>query len=162
MNGVDVAAPPQAEVRRERPVPVLGQGGFTLIEIMVVITILAMLAALVAPKLIGQTDKAKVTDAQLQIRNIGQALDLYKLDNGVYPSTEQGLEALVSKPTVGVIPRNYKQDGYIRTIPDDPWGNPYVYLSPGQSGPYDMFSFGEDGVEGGEGYAADLSAAEFN
>ncbi|MDH5526915.1 MAG: type II secretion system major pseudopilin GspG [Nitrospirota bacterium] len=136
--------------------------GFTLLEIMVVVAILAILAGLVGPKLIGQADKAKYSATEVQVRNIAQALDLYKLDNGTYPSTEQGLEALVRKPTVGVIPANYKTDGYMREIPKDEWNNEYIYLSPGQSGPYDLFSFGADGVEGGDGYDADISAANFN
>ncbi|MDH4229272.1 MAG: type II secretion system major pseudopilin GspG [Nitrospirota bacterium] len=148
--------------RRTAPPVVPGEGGFTLIEIMVVITILAMLAALVGPKLLGQTDKARVADAQIQIRNIAQGLDLYKLDNAVYPTTEQGLEALVSKPAIGVIPHNYKEGGYMSMIPKDPWGNNYVYLSPGTSGPYDLLSWGADGTEGGAGYDADVTAKNLN
>ena len=117
------------------------RGGFTLIEIMVVIVILAMLAAIVGPKLMGRTDDAKVTDAQVQIKNIETALKLYKLDNGSYPSTEQGLGALVAKPTVGVIPNSYKEGGYLESkkMPKDPWGNDYLYVSPGEHGDYDLF-----------------------
>ncbi|MDA8412349.1 MAG: type II secretion system major pseudopilin GspG [Desulfobacteraceae bacterium] len=135
------------------------RGGFTLIEIMVVIVILAMLAAIVGPKLMGRTDDAKVADARVQIKNIETALKLYKLDNGSYPSTEQGLGALVTKPTVGVIPNNYKDGGYLESkkMPKDPWGNDYLYISPGEHGDYDLFSYGADGAKGGEGKNADIS-----
>lgn len=136
------------------------RGGFTLIEIMVVIVILAMLAALVGPKLMGRTDDAKVTDARVQIKNIETALKLYKLDNGFYPGTEQSLGALVTKPTVGVIPKNYKDGGYLESkkIPKDPWGNDYLYVSPGEHGDYDLFSYGIDGAKGGEGKNADITS----
>jgi len=137
---------------------VRNQRGFTLIEIMVVIVILALLAALVGPRLLGRSDDAKVTDAKVQIRNLETALKLYKLDNGVYPSTEQGLAALVTKPTTGMIPKNYKPEGYLesRQVPADPWGNPFVYLSPGEHGDYDLCSYGADGVKGGDGKGADI------
>ncbi len=132
--------------------------GFTLIEIMVVIVILALLAALVGPKIIGRSDVAKIADAKVQIRNIETALKLYKLDNSVFPTTEQGLQALVTKPTVGTIPKNYKAEGYLenKQLPKDPWGNDYVYLSPGEHGDYDLCSYGADGAKGGEGKAADI------
>jgi len=132
--------------------------GFTLIEIMVVIVILAMLAALIGPKIIGRSDDAKLADTKLQIRNLETALKLYKLDNGLYPSTEQGLQALLTKPTVGQIPRNYRQEGYLESkkLPQDPWGGDYIYLSPGEHGDYDLCSFGADGVKGGEGKGADI------
>ena len=132
--------------------------GFTLIEIMVVIVILAALAALVGPKIIGRSDDAKVTEAKVQIRNLESALKLYKLDNGNFPTTEQGLQALVTKPTVGKIPgSNYKTEGYLenKNIPKDPWGADYIYLSPGEHGDYDLYSFGADGARGGEGKNAD-------
>jgi len=134
--------------------------GFTLIEIMVVIVILALLAALVGPKLMGRTDDAKITDARVQIKNIETALKLYKLDNGTYPTTEQGLGALVTKPTVGVIPKGYKDEGYLESkkIPKDPWGNDYLYVSPGEHGDYDLFSYGFDGAKGGEGKNADITS----
>jgi len=136
------------------------RGGFTLIEIMVVIVILAMLAAIVGPKLMGRTDDAKMTDARVQIKNIETALKLYKLDNGSYPSTEQGLGALVTKPTVGVIPTSYKDGGYLESkkMPKDPWGNDYLYVSPGEHGDYDLFSYGADGAKGGEGKNADITS----
>jgi general secretion pathway protein G len=135
-------------------------GGFTLIEIMVVIVILAMLAAIVGPKLMGRTEDAKITDAQVQIKNFETALKLYKLDNGSYPSTEQGLGALVTKPTVGVIPKSYKDGGYLESkkLPKDPWGNDYLYVSPGEHGDYDLFSYGADGAKGGEGKNADITS----
>src|SRR5512138_1068015 len=131
--------------------------GFTLIEIMVVIVILALLAALVGPKIIGRSDDARIADAKVQIRNLETALKLYKLDNSVYPSTEQGLAALVAKPTSGVIPKNYKSEGYLESkkVPQDPWGNDFVFVSPGANGDYDLCSLGADGVKGGEGKAAD-------
>ena len=133
--------------------------GFTLIEIMVVIVILAMLAALVGPKLMGRTDDAKIQTTRTQISNMETALKLYKLDNGTYPTTEQGLNALVSKPTVGVIPKNYKEGGYLekKQLPKDGWGNDYLYISPGEHGDYDLFSYGADGAKGGEGKNADIS-----
>ncbi len=134
--------------------------GFTLIEIMVVIVILALLAALVGPKLMGRTDDAKITDARVQIKNIETALKLYKLDTGNYPSTEQGLTALVTKPTVGVIPNGYKEGGYLESkkVPKDPWGNDYLYISPGEHGDYDLFSYGSDGAKGGEGKNVDITS----
>ena len=132
--------------------------GFTLIEIMVVIVILSLLAVLVGPKIIGRSDDAKVADAKVQIRNIETALKLYKLDSGNYPETEQGLQALVAKPTTGKIPNNYKAEGYLenKNVPKDPWGADYVYLSPGEHGDYDLYSFGADGTRGGEGKNADI------
>ena len=142
--------------------PIRNRKGFTLIEIMVVIVILALLAALVGPRLMGRADDAKITDARVQIKNIETALKLYKLDNGVYPSTEQGLGALVTKPTVGVIPKNYKDDGYLESkkIPKDPWGSDYIYVSPGEHGDYDLSSYGSDGAKGGEGKNADITSWE--
>jgi general secretion pathway protein G len=132
--------------------------GFTLIEIMVVIVILSLLAVLVAPKIIGRSDDAKIADAKVQIRNIETGLKLYKLDSSNFPSTEQGLEALVTKPTSGTIPKNWKEGGYLesKSAPKDPWSNPYVYLSPGEHGDYDLCSLGADGAKGGEGKNADI------
>src|SRR5215471_14622249 len=114
--------------------------GFTLIEIMVVVVILALLAALVGPKIMGRSDDAKIADAKVQIRNLESALKFYKLDNGVYPTTDQGLQSLVEKPSVGQIPKNYRAEGYLESkkVPKDPWGNDYVYLSPGEHGDYDL------------------------
>lgn len=134
---------------------------FTFIEIMVVVAILAILAALVVPRIMGRTDDAKRTAAKVQIRNIEGALQLYKLDNGVYPSTEQGLKALVEKPSVGVIPKKWKLGGYLPKLPEDPWSNPYKYLSPVQKGEYkveyEITSLGTDGEVGGEGVNADIT-----
>lgn len=134
--------------------------GFTLIEIMVVVMILAALAALVAPKIMGRSDDAKIADAKVQIRNIESALKLYKLDNGIYPGTEQGLAALISKPATGQIPKSYKAEGYLdsKNLPKDPWQNDYIYLSPGEHGDYDLSSLGSDGVRGGEGKSADINS----
>jgi general secretion pathway protein G len=134
--------------------------GFTLIELMVVIVILSLLAVLVGPKLIGRTDDAKIADAKVQIKNLETALKLYKLDNGNYPATEQGLSSLVAKPTVGQIPKNYKAEGYLdnKNVPKDPWGNDYIYLSPGEHGDYDLSSLGADGARGGEGKNADIES----
>jgi general secretion pathway protein G len=134
--------------------------GFTLIELMVVIVILSLLAVLVGPKIIGRSDDAKVADAKVQIRNLETALKLYKLDSGNYPTTEQGLQALLTKPTVGKIPNNYKAEGYLdnKNLPKDPWGAEYIYLSPGEHGDYDLYSFGADGARGGEGKNADIES----
>ncbi|KAB0667417.1 type II secretion system protein GspG [Oryzomonas japonica] len=134
--------------------------GFTLIEIMVVIVILALLAALVGPKIMGRTDDAKIQTTKTQIRNLESALKLYKLDNGAYPSTEQGLNSLVTKPTVGVIPKNFKEGGYLesKNVPKDGWGNDFLYVSPGEHGDYDLYSYGADGAKGGDGKNADISS----
>ena len=135
--------------------------GFTLIEIMVVIIILGLLAAIVMPRIVGGTDRARYEQAKVQMRILEDSLKRYKLDNGRFPTTDQGLEALVVPPTTGVVPRNYPNGGYLDKpeIPTDPWGNNFVYVSPGQNGPdFDLKSFGADGLEGGEGYDADLES----
>jgi general secretion pathway protein G len=131
--------------------------GFTFIEIMVVVAILAILAGLVVPRLMGRTDDAKRTAAKIQIRNLEGALQLYKLDNGVYPTVEQGLKALVERPTVGTAPKNWKAGGYLAKIPGDPWGNAYKYLAPSPRGEYELVSLGADGETGGEGKNADMT-----
>ncbi|MGF2734739.1 type II secretion system major pseudopilin GspG [Marinobacter sp. DUT-1] len=133
------------------------QRGFTLIEIMVVMVILGLLVAIVAPNIMGRSDQAKVTIAETQLKNIQSALDLYRLDNSHYPSTQQGLEALVSKPSGSPEPGNWNPDGYLKSVPEDPWGNQFQYVSPGTEGPYDLYSYGADGQEGGDGDAADIS-----
>jgi general secretion pathway protein G len=135
-----------------------GNSGFTLIEIMVVIVILALLAALVGPRIIGRTDDAKIADAKVQIKHIETGLKLYKLDSGIYPTTEQGLQALVEKPATGQIPNNWRTEGYLesKSIPKDPWKNDYIYLSPSEHGDYEICSLGADGVKGGEGKNADI------
>ena len=132
------------------------QGGFTLIEIMVVVVILGILAALVVPQVMSRPDQAKVTVAQTDITAIGAALDMYNLDNGAYPSTQQGLEALVKKPAGNPQPKNWNQDGYLKKLPVDPWGNPYQYLSPGTKGKLDLYSLGADSKEGGEDNDGDI------
>lgn len=131
-------------------------GGFTLIEIMVVIVILGILASVVVPRIMDRPDEAKVVKAQTDIRALKAALDLYKLDNYNYPSTDQGLEALMNRPTGNPEPRNYKQGGYVDRLPKDPWGNEYLYLSPGEHGAVDIWSLGADGEPGGEGINADI------
>ena len=134
--------------------------GFTLLEIIVVVFILSLLAAIVAPKIIGRTDDARIAQAKIQIKNFETALKLFKLDNGFYPSTEQGLSSLVEKPTSGQIPQKYREGGYLeqKKIPADPWGNTYVYLCPGLHADYDIISYGADGKEGGEGKDADINS----
>lgn len=135
--------------------------GFTLIEIMVVIIILGLLAAIVMPRIVGETDRARYEQAKVQMRILEDSLKRYKLDNGRFPTTEQGLEALVQKPTIGVVPRSWPIGGYLDKpeIPVDPWGNQYVYISPGQHGPdYDLKSYGADGIEGGEEYDEDVES----
>ena len=133
-----------------------GQGGFTLIEILVVVVILGILASIIVPKIMKRPEEARRTKALVDIKAVETALNLYLLDNGVYPSTEQGLEALVMKPTTGVIPRNWKEEGYLDKVPKDPWGNPFVYLSPGLHKEFDLESYGADGMDGGEGKDADI------
>jgi len=135
-----------------------------MIELMVVIVILGILAAIVAPKLVGRTDEARITKARVDIANLETALKLYKLDNGVYPSTEQGLQALVETPETGTAPRNWREGGYLEKnrVPKDPWGNEFVYLSPGVSGEFDLSSYGTDGLSGGEGINADINNWEID
>ncbi len=132
------------------------QSGFTLIEILVVMAILTILAALLVPRVMDRPDQARVVAAKNDIRAIQSALNLYRLDNGVYPSTEQGLLALVQRPESGVIPRNWKQGGYLERLRKDPWDTDYQYLYPGVHSEVDIFSLGADGQPGGEGYAADI------
>ena len=133
--------------------------GFTLIEIMVVIIIMGILASYVAVKLTGQTEEARRTQAVVQIEALETALELYKLDNGSYPSTEQGLQALVEAPTTGLLPRKWRKGGYLKKgkVPKDPWKNDYIYISPGLHGDYDLMSYGDDGEQGGEGKDADVN-----
>lgn len=134
--------------------------GFTLIEIMVVITILGILAALIVPRVVGRTDDARITAAKTDISAILQALKVYRLDNSRYPTTEQGLRALLEKPTIEPIPNNWKSGGYLErsSVPKDPWGKEYQYLSPGLRGEIDVFSFGRDGQSGGEGPDAEIGS----
>src|SRR5665647_2718417 len=132
--------------------------GFTLIEIMVVVVIMGIMAALIVPKLMGRTDDARIIAAKQDIATVMQALKLYKLDNQRYPTTEQGLQALVTKPTTGPAADGWKTGGYIDKLPKDPWGNPYLYLSPGIHGEIDVFSLGADGQPGGTGNDADIGS----
>lgn len=133
--------------------------GFTLIEVMVVVIILGILAAIIAPRLIGRTDDAKVAQARIQIKNFETALKLFKMDNGFYPSTDQGLQALIKEPEIGALPKHYRKGGYLekRGISPDPWDNAYVYISPGTENDYEIISYGADGEPGGEGYDADIT-----
>lgn len=130
--------------------------GFTLIEVMIVIVILGVLAALIVPKVMGRPDEARVIAAKQDIATIMQSLKLYKLDNRRYPSTEQGLVALVQKPSLAPLPENWNPGGYLDKLPKDPWGKPYVYLSPGLNGEIDVMSYGADGQAGGQGVDADI------
>lgn len=130
--------------------------GFTLIELMVVLVIIGVLAALIIPNVLERADEARVTAAKTDISNLMQALKLYKLDNQTYPSAEQGLQALVTKPTQGVAPSNWKS--YVDKVPNDPWGHPYQYLAPGIKNEVDIMSLGADGQSGGEGKNADLGS----
>ena len=131
--------------------------GFTLIEILVVLVILATLIAAVAPNILGRSDEARITVAKGDLKAISNALDLYKLDNYTYPTTEQGLEALVSKPSGFPEPKNWNKDGYLPKIPKDPWGTPYQSLSPADDKAFDVYTLGAYGREGGEEQAGDLS-----
>ncbi len=130
-----------------------GNRGFTLIELMVVVVILGILALYIGPKIMGEPEKAKRVKVKMDIASLETALKMYKLDNGVYPSTEQGLQALVEAPESGVIPKKWRKGGYIEKnkVPKDPWGNEFVYISPGVNGDFDIISYGLDGVPGGEG-----------
>ncbi len=131
------------------------QKGFTLLEVMVVVVILGILASFVVPNLLGNKEKADQQKAITDIVALENALDMYKLDNSVYPTTDQGLEALVTKPS-SPEPRNYRDGGYIKRLPSDPWGNDYQYLSPGDNGSIDIFTLGADSQEGGEGANSDI------
>ena len=143
-------SPCRAKVNRQR--------GFTLLEIMVVVVIIGILGALVVPKIISRPDEARAMAGRQDIATVMQALKLYRLDNFRYPTTEQGLQALVTKPTTSPVPPNWKSGGYVERLPKDPWGNPYQYLNPGLRGEIDVFSFGADGVAGGEGSDADIGS----
>jgi len=133
--------------------------GFTLIELMVVVVILGILAGLIVPRIMGRPEEAKQAKARIQLESFDTALKLYRLDSGVYPSTEQGLQALVETPSVGELPKNWRPGGYLDKgkIPRDPWGNEYVYLCPGIEDEYDLISYGADGEPGGEGKNKDIS-----
>lgn len=140
----------------------IGKHGFTLIELMVVIVILGILAGLVVPRIMGRPEEAKQVKAKMQIESLESALKLYKLDNGMYPNTEQGLQALVESPEVGTLPKKWRKGGYLEKgrIPKDPWGNEFVYLSPGIHDDYDIISYGSDGVSAGEDKNMDINSWE--
>ena len=144
--------------QRSLPAPPCKRAGFTLLEVMIVVVILGILAALVVPKIISRPDEARVIAAKQDIASFMQALKLYRLDNLRYPSTEQGLQALVQKPVALPLPPNWKTGGYIERLPKDPWGNPYQYLNPGLHGEIDVFSLGADGAAGGDGNDADIGS----
>jgi general secretion pathway protein G len=132
------------------------QQGFSLIEIMVVLVIMGLLISVVAPTVLERADEARVQKVYADFANIETALKLYRLDNFIYPSTEQGLEALVSPTTLAPEPRNFKKSGYLDRLPVDPWGQPYLYLSPGENGEIDLYSLGADALSGGSDQSADL------
>ena len=136
--------------------------GFTLIELMVVIVILGILAGLIIPRIMGRPEEARRMKGRIQIESIETALKLYRLDNGEYPSTEQGLEALVESPTVGQLPKAWRKGGYLEKgkVPKDPWGNDYIYLCPGLHDDFDLMSYGADGEPGGEDNNADINSWE--
>ncbi len=136
--------------------------GFTLIELMVVIVILGILVSFIAPKIMGRPDQAKQVKARVQMESLETAIKLYKLDNGFYPTTEQGLQALVEQPQTGTLPKKWRKGGYLEKgrVPKDPWGNEFIYLSPGAHGDYDIIAYGADGVPGGEEFDKDISSWE--
>jgi general secretion pathway protein G len=141
-----------------RVFPPLLARGFTLIEVLIVVVILGILAGLIVPRIMDRPDQARVVAAKNDIQAIISALKLYRLDNGSYPSTQQGLDALVKRPETGDIPRNWKPGGYLERLPKDPWGSDYQYLNPGVHSEIDVFSFGADRKPGGENYDADVGS----
>ncbi len=155
MQDIATLSAPNSVTAAARPAPAL-QRGFTLIELMVVLAIIGVLAALIVPNVLGRADDARITAARTDVGNLMQALKLYKLDNQRFPSTEQGLKALILKPTTEPVPGNWKP--YLDKLPSDPWGRPYQYLNPGIKGEVDVLSFGADGQAGGEGNNADLGS----
>ena len=130
--------------------------GFSLIEIMVVLVIIGVIVAGVGGKFLGKADESRVKQVKVDFKTIEKALKLYKLDNYKFPNSEQGLEALIERPSVEPIPKQWQDGGYLDKLPLDPWGNPYVYIAPGENGPFDLYSLGADGRSGGEGYDEDL------
>jgi general secretion pathway protein G len=155
MQDLDQNLTPDSVTAAARPAPVR-QGGFTLIELMVVLAIIGVLAALIVPNVLGRADDARITAARTDVGNLVQALKLYKLDNQRFPTAEQGLNALTLKPTTEPVPGNWKP--YLDKLPSDPWGRPYQYMNPGIKGEVDVLSFGADGQAGGEGNNADIGS----
>lgn len=137
-----------------------GDAGFTLIELMVVLVILGLLAAVVVPKLTGQSERARVDVAKTQVKLLEDALNQFEVDNGFYPSTDQGLQALVTQPNIGREAKKWRKGGYLDRLPQDPWGSDYHYLSPGAHGPFDISSYGADGLPGGDENNADVNSWE--
>lgn len=133
------------------------QTGFSLIEIMVVVVIIGLLASIVAPMVLDRADEARINKVKADFKNIQTALNLYRIDNYVYPSSEQGLEALVTKPALSPVPRNWRSSGYLDQLPTDPLGSKYLYISPGETREYDIYTQGADGVAGGDGPNTDIS-----
>lgn len=136
------------------------QSGFSLIEIMVVLVIIGLLAGIVGPRVLSSADEAREKKVRADFANISTSLKLYKLDNFRYPSTEQGLQALVSQTDIAPIPKKFKKGGYMEKLPVDPWGNEYIYVSPGEHGDHDIYTYGADGIAGGEDENADLGSWE--
>jgi general secretion pathway protein G len=148
---------------KKKPFPGIArdaESGVTLIEMMVVLVIIAIVAALIVPNVIGRPDQARVTVARTDLRSIASSLELYRLDNRSYPSTSQGLEALVTRPVTPPAPANWAEGGYLAQLPVDPWGNPYIYRSPGETADYELSSLGADGQPDGEGVAADIALGD--
>ncbi len=144
--------------QQKTPVLRRNQSGFTLIEIMIVVVIIGILASVIVPRIMDNPGKARIAKAKNDIRTLESALEIYKLDNYVYPTTDQGLQALVSKPTIPPLPANWNKSGYIKTLRTDPWGNAYLYLKPGVHGEFDIYSLGADSAPGGEGANADIGS----
>ena len=149
----------QKKVQKSRCAKSVAEAGFTLIELLVVLVIIGILAGYIGPKIMGHPEEAKRTKAALQIQGIETALKMYKLDNGLYPSTEQGIQALVELPSTGILPPKWREGGYLekRKVPSDPWGNEFIYLSPGINGDFDLSSYAIDGESGGEGNGKDIN-----
>lgn len=140
----------------QRRVGLGGQSGFSLVEILVVLVIMGLLISIVAPTVLNRADDARIQKAQADFKAIETALKIYRLDNYVYPTTEQGLEALVSASSIDPTPRNFKDGGYLAELPLDPWGRPYLYLSPGENAEIDIYTLGADGLSGGDDQNADI------